>query len=100
MSHIPLLPKQHAPKLHSPRRGPQVVCALLAFAIVLFFTFPPFAAYSRFVGNATVVAGDPPPEAVLRIVDAAKNNKLVSKAIMHDLLTTVGYLVEKEMQPR
>lgn len=106
MSHVPLLAKQNVPKLQPPRRGPQVVCLCLLLGIVLLLV--PSSAYATVLGNATHAThappDEPPPEAVRRIMEFAKQqpyvHRFVGEDTQQDLVTAVGYLATRELQPR
>mgnify|MGYP004102705631 CR=1 FL=1 len=103
MSHVPLLAKQSVPKLQPPRRGPQVVCLCLLLGIVLLLV--PSSAYTAVLGNAThSPPAEPPPEAVRRIMEFAKQQPFVHRFVgddtQQDLVTAVSYLATRELQPR
>ena len=110
MSHLPLLRKDahHAPRLQSPRRGPQV-CACLLLAGVLALTLPTMLSVAEsLVGgpflprNATVVP--PPPEAAQRVRAAAGVPGAMDGAhratLEEDLLASVAWLLERSLAAR
>jgi len=102
MSHIPLLARQTIPKLQPPRRGPQVVCLCLLVGIALLLL--PSISHTSFLGNATRahvnVDVNPPPAAVRRIIAASTHHRLVTEETLQDLLATVAFLLEREIDPR
>ena len=98
MSHIPLLAKQTIPKLQPPRRGPQVVCLCLLMGIALLLL--PSISHPSFLGNATRAHVDLPPAAVRRIIEASTQHRFVTEDTLQDLLVTVSFLAEREIDPR
>lgn len=94
MSHIPLLARQSVPKLQSPRRGPQLV--LLCLVVTAVFLLVPQSAYPVLSWNGTHAAHEEAPPAVRRIVQAAKEHRMLTAETMDDLLTTVGNLAQRE----
>lgn len=105
MSHIPLLAKTTVPKLHPPRRGPQVAC--LCVLSVLVVLLMPSGTFPLFVGNATysthaihATRTRPPPAALLRVIEASTQHRFVTEDTLQDLLATVGYFAEQELNPR
>lgn len=98
MSHVPLLAQKTVPKLHPPRRGPQVACLCLLAGIV--FLLVPSSVYTPLMGNATRARVDPPPAAVLRIIEASTQHRLVTEDTLQDLLAAVRFLAEREIDPR
>ena len=98
MSHVPLLARQALPKLQPPRRGPQLVCVCLLLGIVLLLV--PSTSYTSLMGNATRIPTGPPPAAVRRIIAASTQHRLVTEDTLQDLLSTVGFLAEREIGPR
>mgnify|MGYP006907042162 CR=1 FL=1 len=103
MSHIPLLARSTVPKLQSPRRAPQVLCACLLVGIVL-LVMTPRAAFEAIPWNATRAAPDPPPDAVRRIIEFAERqpymHRFVGEETQQDLVATVGYLAKRELGSR
>lgn len=102
MSHIPLLARSTVPKLQSPRRAPQVLCACLLVGLLLLAT--PRAAFEAISWNATRVAPDPPPDAVRRIIEFAERqpyiHRFVEQETQQDLVATVAYLAKHELGSR
>ena len=99
MSHVPLLAQKTVPKLQPPRRGPQVVCLCLLACLV--FLLVPSSVYAPLLVNATTGARvDPPPAAVRRIIAASTQHRLVTEDTLQDLLATVSFLAEREIDPR
>ena len=81
------------PKLQAPRRGPQLV--LLCLVATAVFLLVPQNAYPVLSWNGTRAHEEPPP-AVRRIVQAANEHRLLTAEAMDDLLSTVGYLAQRE----
>jgi hypothetical protein len=98
MSHVPLISRNAVPKLHAPRRGPQVVCVCLL--VVLALLLVPSLTQPFVVSNATRPSTDPFPAAVLRVMDASTQHRLLTEDTFQDLLAAVSYLAEREMHPR
>ena len=105
MSHIPLLAKTTIPKLYPPRRGPQVVCLCLLVGFALLFV--PSGTLPLFVGNATysthamrAARTRPPPAALQRVIQASTQHRFVTEDTLQDLLATVSYFAEQELNPR
>lgn len=110
MSHLPLLRKDahHAPRLQSPRRGPQV-CACLLMAGVLALVLPTLvSAVEALMGHPLVathnVTAAPPPGAVQRVRAAAGVPGALDGAqrasLEEDLLASVGWLLERSLAAR
>ncbi len=81
------------PKLQSPRRGPQLV--LLCLVVTAVFLLVPQSAYPVLSWNGTHAHEEAPP-AVRRIVQAAKEHRMLTAETMDDLLATVGHLAQRE----
>lgn len=111
MSHLPLLRKDahHAPRLQSPRRGPQV-CACLLLTGVCALMLPLILSIAESLAggplllrNATTVA-PPPPDAVHRLRAAVAVPGVLNGAqratVEEDLLASVGWLLERSLAAR
>ena len=98
MSHVPLLSQKTAPKLQPPRRGPQLACLCLLGGLAFLLMTSSF--HAPLMGNATRARVDPPPAAVLRIIDASTQHRLLTEETLRDLLSTVRFLAERELAPR
>jgi hypothetical protein len=97
MSHVPLLSKQSAPKLQSPRRGPQVLLVCTGMALLLLLL--PQSTYEALSWNATRAHDDLPP-AARRVMRAATQHQFVEDDLFQDLLATVSYLARRESGQR
>lgn len=118
MSHLPLLRKDahYAPRLQSPRRGPQVcACLLLACVIALVLPWALSLAESLAGGplvplvplvprRANSTAFAPPPEAVQRVLAALRTPGVMDGAARAEveaaLLASVGWLLERSLAAR
>ena len=111
MSHIPLLAKTTVPKLHPPRRAPQVACLCLLAGLALLLM--PSGTFPLFMENAThsthsihsirstyAARTRPPPAALQRVIQASTQHRFVTEDTLQDLLATVSYFAEQELNPR
>jgi len=110
MSHLPLLRKDahHAPRLQSPRRGPQVCACLLLTGVcalmlpMILSVVESLAGGPLLLRNATVVP--PPPDAVQRLRAAVGVPGVLDGAqratVEEDLLASVGWLLERSLAAR